>query len=111
MPQYTLGFTGDILGATFEAPPDTPFTVEITTSVSMGDPSNPTEFDFSGSTDHGGVLGADSSVTAQFLLTDPADFTVSALPEPSAIYLAVFAAAGLMLQLRRRKCYLARITL
>ncbi len=103
MPQYTLGFNGDILGTPFQAPVDAPFTVEINTSVSMGDPSNPEAdtFDLTGAIDHAGVFSAGGSVTAEFLLTDPSEFTVTAVPEPSAICLAIFAAAGLMLSLRR----------
>jgi len=100
---YSLVFPQDILGNTFQAPVGSPFTVDIDTSVSMGDPGNPGNFNFSGLSDPDGVLGAGGSVTGQFLLTDPSDFSVSAVPEPSAICLAAFAAAGLMLQLRRRK--------
>jgi hypothetical protein len=105
-PQFSLGFSGDIAGGTFDAPIGTPFNVFIDTTVSMGDPSNPALFDLSGATiPPQGVFGAGGSITGQFLLTNPdvADFTVSAVPEPSAICLAAFAAAGLILQLRRRK--------
>jgi len=103
MPEYTLGFNGSILGATFDAPVNTPFSVDIETSVMMGDPSDPTDFDSTGLSGQFGQIGAGGSVTAQFLLTDTSDFSVSAVPEPSSLWLAAFAAAGLILVCRRRR--------
>jgi hypothetical protein len=103
-PGYSLTFQNDILGGLFGAQVGSPFTVEIETSEMMGDPNNPTAtFDFSGLNDPQGQLGVGGSVTGAFLLTDQSDFSVSAVPEPSAFCLAAFAAVGLLLGLRRRK--------
>jgi len=71
LPEYTLGFQQDILGGAFDAPVGQQFTVLIDSSMRMGDPSNPSTFDFSSSSSHGGVIGAGGSVTGTFLLQQP----------------------------------------
>jgi hypothetical protein len=106
-PEYSLGFQQDILGGTFNAPVGQQFTVSINTSIAMGDPSHPDNFnfDYSNATAFGGAVGTGGSVTAQFLLPSALQdqFTVQAVPEPSTICLAAVAGVGLLLQLRRRK--------
>ncbi len=135
-PEYSLTFAQNIMGGTFNATANSPFSVSMTSYMTMGNPDtsgnpatfqpfqfpqppidNPDQFLFpndfgfapfdftNSSTPPQGVIGGGGSITAQFLLSGPnqADFSVSAVPEPSTFCLAAIAGVALLWQRRRRR--------
>jgi hypothetical protein len=97
-PQFTLTFPTDINGAPFDAIVGQPFNLQFDEYMTMGDPNRqfpsfaPTPFDFSNRS--GGPVGAGGAFAAQFLLDNPSQFTVTALPEPGSLVLAVVGGLG-----------------
>lgn len=105
-PQFTLTFPTDIVGGSFDPKVGQPFDATINAYMTMGDPGRqfpsvvPTPFDFSNRS--GGPVGAGGAFAAQFLLNDPANFTVTVAPEPSSIILAGIALTAAWAFGRRR---------
>jgi hypothetical protein len=117
VPDYSLGFKQPIPGnAIFTAQLGVPFDINMDITATMGDknfqfpPATPSPFDFSNTVflsnnpnPQGKPFGGTASVAAQFLLMDPVNFSVSAVPEPSSLALAGFGIAGAALWARRRR--------
>jgi PEP-CTERM motif len=104
-----------INGGSFDAAVGVPFNANIDVYATMGDPNRsfnssnpstyPTPYDFTPYNNpltNGQPVGAGGTITTNFFLTDPSNFTVSAVPEPSSLALAALGGMGMVLALRKR---------
>lgn len=106
-PQFSLAFPTDIVGGSFNPIVGQPFDATINIHMTMGDPNNqfptvtPTPYDFTGRA--GSPIGAGGAFASQFLLDNPSQFTLHAVPEPSTLALASLGALAAIFAVRRSR--------